>query len=154
MFGAYRPVTSFLRCQKFKEDNFYFSAVLTFSLSLSLRLQKWNSRQQNGPQPPSRKGLVPNIACYIHFLLLSCSDQRISTDLWREEVWKQKRARPGIKARTCFLGRSLYSSSNSATSWAPWGSSLFTQQTVEEVSQHSLIGSPRCNTDRPLLSPL
>lgn len=50
----------------------------------------------------------------------------------------------GIRGCTCFLGGPLHSSSNCSTSWAPWSSSLFTQQTVEEVSQHSLIGSPRC----------
>lgn len=50
----------------------------------------------------------------------------------------------GIRGCTCFLGRALHSSSHCSSSWAPRGSSLFTQQTVEEVSQHSLIGSSRC----------
>lgn len=52
----------------------------------------------------------------------------------------------GMKNVTCFLGRSLDSSSNCSTSWASGGSGLFTQQTVEEASQHSFISSPCCRT--------
>lgn len=55
---------------------------------------------------------------------------------------------PCIRGYTCFLGRPLNSSSNCSSSWAPRGSSLFTQKAVEEVSQHSLIGSPCCRTIR------
>lgn len=57
----------------------------------------------------------------------------------------------GIRGYTCFLGRPLNSSSNCSASWAPGapgGSSLFTQKAVEEVSQHSLIGSPCCRRIR------
>lgn len=56
-----------------------------------------------------------------------------------------------IRSYTCFLGRPLNSSSNCSSSWAPRAprtSSLFTQKAVEEVSQHSLIGSPCCRTIR------
>lgn len=47
-----------------------------------------------------------------------------------------------VKPGFCFLGRSLNTSSDCSSSWTSWGSSLFTQQTVEEVGQHSLISSP------------
>lgn len=62
-----------------------------------------------------------------------------------EEIWKtgKKTVNAVIRDYTCFFGRPLNSSSNCSTSWAPGASSLFTQKTVEEVSQHSLIGSSR-----------
>lgn len=59
------------------------------------------------------------------------------------EKQEKKTVNAVIRDYTCFFGRPLNSSSNCSTSWAPGASSLFTQKTVEEVSQHSLTGSPR-----------
>lgn len=73
---------------------------------------------------------------------------RTSAGLFGRKLKNRNTVNAGIRGYTCFLGRPLNSSSNCSASWAPGGSSLFTQKTVEEVSQHSLIGSPCCRRIR------
>lgn len=74
--------------------------------------------------------------------------QNICWPVWKKVEKREHTVNAGIGGYTCFLGRPLNSSSNCSASWAPGGSSLFTQKAVEEVSQHSLIGSPCCRRTR------
>lgn len=120
----------------FKEDKFSFLPGC-FRLCTKVKLKRKTAQSLKKQSFLSSLGLTVCICLHgAKEHLLSC---------W-EESWKTrggKTVNAVIRVYTCFFGRPLNSSSNCSTSWAPGASSLFTQKTIEEVSQHSLIGSPR-----------
>lgn len=115
-------------------------------LPVCFRLCTKAKRNRKTAQSLKKQYLLPSLGLQCVFAEREL--QNICWPVWKKVEKQEHTVNAGVRGYTCFLGRPLNSSSNCSASWAPGGSSLFTQKAVEEVSQHSLIGSPCCRRIR------